>query len=340
MKPRKLPSGSWNVRVIVGQDPSGKPIYKSITEKKRKDAVYKASIVRMDKDDMTVSQMVMAYISQKDSVLSPNTYRGYMGIFRANIDGSIFGEQRISLLTNSIVQRWVSDLAKTSSPKTVKNCYSLFSASLKMFYPRLVFTVKLPQVMRRKLHTPSTSEINEILSSAKEYNYELYKAILIGAVGMMRQGEIAALTAEDCDFKRNTIHVYKAQAYTQAGQFIIKPPKNESSNRVIVMPEFVMKLLPKEGKLVDLNIMQISSYFRKLMAKTDLPHFRFHDLRHYAASIAASSSVGASVETIKARGGWASDSMMKRVYIDQIGDEVDKDTKAITNYFAQYLDKK
>lgn len=340
MKARKLPSGKWNVRVMVWKTDEGKPVYRSFTAAKKEDVIKQAYSARYDSTDMTVEQMVSNYMVTKEAVISPNTYRGYRGIYRARIKESLFGGYRVSWLNNSLVQKWVSEIAKEASPKTVKNSYSLFNSALKMYYPSLTFSVKLPQTMKPKLHTPSTTEIKKLLECAKTYNYELYKAVLLGAVGMMRQGEIAALTAEDVNWQRHTIHICKSQAYTKDKKYVIKPPKNESSNRTIILPDFVIETFPKEGNIVNLNVLQISSYFRKLMRKTDLPHFRFHDLRHYAASIAASSSVGASVESIKARGGWASDSMMKRVYIDQIGEEVDKDTLAINTYLTQEFDKK
>ena len=154
----------------------------------------------------------------------------------------------------------------------------------------------------------------------------------------MRRGEIAALTADDLDFSRNTISITKAYARSADNKWVLKPPKTSASNRVIVMPRFVMDALPKEGRVVSLSPAKISDHFRELLKRSGNTQFRFHDLRHYAASIAASSSVGASAETIKARGGWSTDSVMKRIYINQIGDEVDKDTQNVISFYERMVD--
>lgn len=282
---------------------------------------------------MSVADAVTRYIEVRKPVLSPSTYRGYEGILRTQIKNDPIGLVKLPSLTPARVQSWVSGLSLTHSAKSVQNSYGLLTASLKMFAPDLALNAKLPQRQRPKLYTPSTADVKLLLDMSD--GTELHKAILLGAVGMMRRGEIAALTAADLDFKKNTISITKSEVKTDEGTHVIKAPKTESSNRVIVMPAEVMAKLPKKGKTVELNASQITSKFQKLVKKSGLPNIRFHDLRHYAASIAASSSIGASVEAIKARGGWSGDSMMKRVYINQIGDEVDKDTAAINDYFSK-----
>ena len=340
MKARKLKSGKWNARAYIGKDSEGKSLFRSFTADTKAEALRLAALNTFSgSKDMTVEQTIVAYLNGKKAVLSPTTFRGYMGIYHANIKDSDFATRKISQLNNRMVQLWISTVSESHSPKTVKNIYGLFCASVKHFFPSVSFDIKLPQNRQPKLHTPTTEEVKTIISIAKKKkNKELYKAILLGAIGMMRQGEIAALTAGDCDFRKNTIRITKSMARDINNEWVIKPPKNDASNRVVIMPKFVMDELPRKGRIVNLNTGLISEYFKRLVKQSGLPHFRFHDLRHYAASIAASSSVGASVEAIKARGGWATDGMMKRIYINQLGDEVDKDTKMITDYYEQKFD--
>lgn len=337
MKPRKLPSGNWNVQVYIGKDPNGKRKYRSVTADTRKECLRLASLVDATANSMKVSDMIHSYIETKKNVISPNTYRGYLGIVKGGFDGRTFSSLPVYLLKNETVQKWISECAASSSPKTVRNYYGLFSAALTMYYPQMHISVKLPQMRTNSLHTPTTAEVQVVLDAAKKKNFELYKAILLASVGMMRQGEIAALTAADCDFDGNTISVTKSMALQADNTYTIKPPKTAASVRVVMMPQFVMDLLPKQGKTVDLTTAQITSGFRRLIKKMGCEHFRFHDLRHYAASIAASSSVGASLESIKARGGWATDNVMKRVYINKLSDEVAKDNQNINTFFEQFL---
>lgn len=335
MNAKKLPSGKWCVRVYIGKDENGKSKTKYITAPTRKEAIEKAALYIQKGDDMRVKDIVYRYIEVRKAVLSPNTHRGYIGMYNASIKDNVFGSLYFSHVTDAFVQRWVSQLAKEKTPKTVKNTYGLFTAAVSFYYPRTYFNVKLPQAMRPKLHTPTTGEVQKVLEYAKTHNFELYKAILLSAVGMMRQGEIAALTAEDINFEKGLVSITKSLAKTADNEFVIKPPKNESSNRIIRLPDFVINQLPRHGKIVNMNPRYITLAFTRMIKKLDVGPFRFHDLRHYAASIAASSSIGASVETIKARGGWATDSMMKRVYINLLGDEEDKDVSLINDFYEK-----
>lgn len=333
MKPRKLKSGKWNMSVYLGKDGQGKKRYKSITCRTKSECITAASRVSKNPGEiLRVDEAVYRYLEAKKDVLSPNTYRPYKGIYENYIKDDIVGTMPLEFLTDQFMQRWVSRLAASKSPKTVKNIYGLVSAAVRFQDSRLQFNVKFPQSKMQKLHTPTTAEVQKVLEAAKP-NKPLYLAIILAAVGMMRLGEICALTAEDIDRKKNTITINKSMALDENNDIIIKPPKNDSSNRTIVMPPYVIELLPKNGSIIGSTTNAISVAFRKLLKKLDVPHFRFHDLRHYAASIAASSSIGASVETIKARGGWATDGMMKRVYINQLGDEVDRDTQNINTFY-------
>ena len=54
----------------------------------------------------------------------------------------------------------------------------------------------------------------------------------------MRVGELLALTLNDIDFKNNQIRINKT-FYRLTGEDIINPPKTETSNRVIDIPEFL-----------------------------------------------------------------------------------------------------
>ena len=345
MKPHKLNSGSWNISVYVGKDADGNRHYRSVTAKTRRECVEKALALTQSQREkrkvIRVEEAVRLYLESKKAVLSPNTYRMYKSMYRNYFNNDGIGFFPIENLSDQYVQKWVSGLSETESPKTVRNIYGLLTAAIRFQNARVSFSVKLPQKRMPKLHTPTTAEVEAVLEAAKgSLTKDIYTAVLLAAVGMMRLGEICALTADDIDRQRNTITISKSAALTADNTIVIKPPKNDSSNRTIIMPKYVIDLLPTSGRIIESTPNAISTAFRKLMKRTDVPTFRFHDLRHYAASIAASSSVGASVESIKARGGWATDGMMKRVYINQIGDEVDKDTQNINIFYEKLWGKK
>jgi integrase len=126
----------------------------------------------------------------------------------------------------------------------------------------------------------------------------------------MRRGEICALTSDD--IHGNTVIVNKALARDEHGKYVIKPPKTFSSNRSID-PDFVIERLNGiSGKITDYSPQGITKAFSKVLQKSGIPHFRFHDLRHYAVSIMHAMNVPD--KYIMARGGWNSNYTMNNIY--------------------------
>ena len=114
--------------------------------------------------------------------------------------------------------------------------------------------------------------------------------------------------------------------------WVIKQPKTGSSYRTVEMPTFVMeKIATKKGRVVNLTPNQITQQFGWKLKQLDVPHFRFHDLRHYAASIMH----GSGTRQILQRGGWASDNIMKSVYRNVIDLESARQNKAINSHFEK-----
>ena len=60
--------------------------------------------------------------------------------------------------------------------------------------------------------------------------------------------------------------------------------------------------------------------------------FRFHDFRHYSASIMH--AIGIPDQYIMARGGWKTDTVLKAVYRNVIYDEQKKFTDKINSHFT------
>lgn len=335
MKAQKLPSGSWRVQVYLGKDAAGKPLRKSVTGKTKAEALRKAVLYEpVDDGRRLLAEVAKEYIDMKEPVISPSTHRGYMKIYRTRIEKDPIGGIRLEKITSPVIQRWVSDLARECSPKTVRNCYGFLSAVLGLYLPDARFHVRLPQRVPADLHTPSTDEINAVLAVADP---QLRIAILLGATGMMRRGEICALEAKDVDFASGIVRITKAMARNDAGEWVIKQPKTDSSVRSVRINKEYCDLMPREGRVVGLLPDQITMRFHRALEKAGVEPFRFHDLRHYAASTSASSEVGASPLTIQARGGWGSDHVMKRVYEHSMKEHEDRETDRILEFNSRHI---
>lgn len=131
---RKLPSGSWRVRQYIGEDATGKKIYKSFTASTKKEAEFAAAeymLTRKEKTapmQMTVGTALDRYIAARSEVLSPSTIRGYKQARKNRLQGLM----SISLneLTQEKIQQEVNEDAKRYTPKTIRNAHGLLSAAL------------------------------------------------------------------------------------------------------------------------------------------------------------------------------------------------------------------
>lgn len=343
-KVKQLPSGSWHCQVYSHTERTWNPekkswdehrVYESFTGYDKRDVQARAALFAREKkrmkrpDRIRVSEAVQKYIDAKDGVLSPATIRGYQSILHNYLDD--IGQIELRELTSEDLQRWIQKLSAGRTPKTVRNIYGLISATLDMFMPGSYFRVSLPQNQRKKLYTPSDSDVKRLLQHV--HGTELEIAILLAAFGPMRRGEICALT--DCDIVGNTVSVNKGYVLDKDNKWVLKhSPKTDSSNRIIVMPDFVIDWIRGiEGEIIKATPGQISSRFNRAIHFSGLPHFRFHDLRHYCASILHAMNIPD--QYIMARGGWATDNVMKRVYFGEISDEAAKFNKQIMDHFSE-----
>lgn len=333
MKAEKLPSGRWRVRVYLGIE-DGKRKYRSVTGKTKQEALREAALVDPNPtEDMTVEEAVLRYMRIKEPVISPSTLHGYQKIYTARIKTHPIRLVKLSRLKAPVVQEWVSWMAREVSPKTVRNNYGFMTAVLTMFAPDLkLASVRLPQRKPAEIHMPTTEDVNAVLAVSDPV---LRVAILLGATATMRRGEICALTADDVDRVSCRVTISKAMVRTKDGDYVIKSPKTVSSFRTILVNPELIALLPVSGRIVPMNTDDLTRAFEKAVKKAGVTPFRFHDLRHYSASMSISSAINAGALSVQGRGGWATDRVMKSVYTHPVDSE--QDEKKIIQFFSKAI---
>lgn len=298
-KAKKLPSGNWRVQVYAGTDSTGKRIMKSFTAPTKKQAEYEASLWQIERKEkmsgkLTLKQAGEQYIANNSHIFSPNTIAGYTSI----LTGHFLSLHNIPLdkLTTAQVQAEINNLSATVKPKTVRNVYTFFSAACKP-YTTAFTNIILPAKQKNELNIPTDKHIQTLLNSSQTYSQNLYLAIAIAAYAGLRSGEILALTWDKIDLGKKTITVNCAVARDENRNIVIKPPKSFDGTRTVPIFGELFNILQTakqtavDAQVVHYRTVALGNAFSRICAKCNLPHYRFHDLRHYFASTLLSLNV-------------------------------------------------
>lgn len=316
MKAIKTKSGKWRCQACYPL-PNGKYARPSFTADTKREAEYMAMQFLMEHKEKlahkTVADAVDAFIENRSSVLSPSTIRGYRTIQNNTI--APIKDYDVADIDSEVIQRFVNDLSMKYSSKTVRNTYSLVISSIKAVNPNFSVNVRLPQKKVENRHIPTDEDVKLLLSEADEY---VRKAILLAAMGTLRRGEVCALCYED--IQGNKIHVHSDMVCTENNEWVIKAiPKTSSSDRFIdFSDEVIRELGTGTGRIIPITPNALGSRFRNLCKRLGM-NYRFHDLRHYAASIMH--AIGIPDQYIMERGGWKSDNILKSVYRNVLDDK-------------------
>lgn len=307
MKIRRLPSGSYNGRVYVGEV-DGKKKWISITEKTREEVRRRAEELRgVSSGPVTLGDAISTYLSARQGVLSPYTLKGYRNIQKKLTEANM--DDFPAYMTAADAQKIVT-VFRGLSPKTIRNRIGLVSAAVRFAGFRMP-PVTLPQRVKFHPHTPTEEELRIVVEAAAGTDLEV--PIALGMMGL-RRGEICALKLSDLNGE--DLHVRRA-AVDIAGKVTTKTPKTYDSDRILKIPKEVADLIRSQGYVTELTPERLSYAFIGLIRSLDVEHFRFHDLRHFFASY-CHNVLKLSDAQIQRLGGWKTDSVMKRVYIESM----------------------
>ena len=315
---RKLPSGNYRVNLYVGIGEDGKRKYKSFTSPDKKVAEHMAAQYNLDRIEkpkctLTVKEAAERFISDHTNVLAPSTIRGYTNIKQNNM--AKISQVKLRELTQEKVQAWVNQLSKDHSPKTVGNIYAFLSSVLSEFMPGTRMNVTMPQKQKTMLSVPQDEEVEALIAYFDKEPY-VQAAIMLAAVAGMRRGEICAL--EWGDIQDAKIFVTKALSMNAEKVFVTKTPKTFDGMRVLIIPQSLESRIlelkqpdRKDERIFHFTPNALTDRFVKARKKLGFS-WRFHDLRHYNASVML--SIGVPDKYAMKRMGHATTNMLKTVY--------------------------
>lgn len=173
--------------------------------------------------------------------------------------------------------------------------------------PVLKATVPKNDAKPMKVYTPEQTTALLIALENAPLHYRI--GTILGVLCQMRKGEVAGLEWSDIDFENSTLRIARAAVYVPRKGVIVKEPKTDAGKRVITLPQYIFPLLRRMkreqsetrlalgSKWIHSNALFIqwdgarmhpdtlSKWFAGFLKKNELPHIRFHDLRHTGISL-------------------------------------------------------
>ncbi len=195
-----------------------------------------------------------------------------------------------------LVEAFYNEERKKFREKTILQIHRIFSRALKdavrngLIRSNPCQLVDAPSPDDYNPTIPDVAAFYEIRDTAVGTEHEL-PVLLAGLCGL-RRGEVFGLTWNDIDFYQRTLRV--RQVVCEVGpNMVLKPPKTKKSARTIGIPAELMVALmerksvgficSRDGKPT--HISNYSLRFSKFLQRNNLPHIRFHDLRHFHATL-------------------------------------------------------
>jgi len=286
------------------------------------------------------------WLAQRTDI-RPRTREQYELLIRNKLK-PVFGHHELARITPVHVRSWYADIA-ASTPGSARSAYRLLKAifntaildDLLVKNPCRVKGGGTDRVTDRRI--PNVDQVAALTQSMPE---QYRAAVTLAAWGTLRRGEVLGLNRDDIDLRAGTVRVERSLHEFYDGRLELGPTKNGDPRR-IYMPSSVMPALedhlrrfvgPESDAPLFLGAtglrLRPSNFwviYETARRRAGLTWVRFHDLRHFAATMFA--STGASTKEIMSRGGWKSIAMVVRY--EHASEERDAFLAQALNQFAE-----
>lgn len=270
----------------------------------------------------------------------------------------VFGARPLSSVMPSEIQAWVKGLSLTLRPATVGVAHSILAGVFKSAVRdrRIAAspceTTRLPKIERKQVDPLTVEQVGALIDKMPDR----YRAVVVLAAGTgMRQGECLGLTVDKVNFLRRTLTVDQQLTTMPGREPFLAPPKTAASVRTIPLPQAVIDALSAhlaafpagpdgfvfttgEGEPIRRSTFSAHPW-RPTVKATGLPvGTRFHDLRHFYASLLIRH--GESVKTVQVRLGHASAAETLDTYSHLWPDSDDRTREAVDAVLGSVLVEK
>lgn len=292
-----------------------------------------------DTSNLRLADFCKQYLDLSKTSLSPTTYSYYvrtidslivpsLGHMKLTAIRPIHVQQFIQALQEPGAR---SDGKGTLSASSVRRYFTVLKSIMAKAYklglidrnPTDTARLDLPKIEEEEVEVFSKDEAAHLMSCLESeplmYRVLIHLAIVTGA----RRGELVALKWEHIDQKRKTIKIVQSNYKVKGGEIKTKPPKTQKSTRELSIPDYLISMLNDLRREQMVEALKLGDawhnegwiftqwngapmypstptlWFSKFQERHNIPHRKFHALRHTSGTLLLSS--GTNIKTVASR---------------------------------------
>jgi integrase len=269
-----------------------------------------------------LNDYLVAWIESKRPGLAAKTFDSY-DLNRRRLAPHV-GSIRLDVLRPVHVQQAYSALSSTGlSPKSVRQAHRLLHASLQdairlgLLSVNVTDSTSPPRDKHTEMRTLTAPQLITLFQATRDD--PLHALWIVLATTGLRLGEALGLRWEDIDLNAGTIRVQRALQRQSGKGLVFVDPKSASSRRTVDLTAIAIEaLIAHRTRWLECRLLLddgwrgpdvvfassvgsplepsgMSERLGSLLARSELPKIRVHDLRHTAATLALQQGVNPKV---------------------------------------------
>lgn len=305
---------------------------------------------KVEISDILFTDYMKQWLEATKRLIKPSTYYGYVNVINNHII-PFFEPKHIQDYYNSM-------LDKGLSPATVKRHHANIrkalqeAVELNMIPYNVADRTKLPKQVKYQTAIYDEKQLMTLLKVSE--NTPIESAVRLTVCYGLRRGEISGLKWQQVDLEKRLLHITHTRI-TAGGEFFQDTTKTLSSRRTLPigddMYEYLKSLKERQNEKrkcfgeayiesdfvccwdngEPLKVNYISHAFSDLLKNNNLPHIRFHDLRHSCATLLLSQ--GIDLKIIQEYVGHSTISTTANLYLHPDIEEKKKAVNVMSNVF-------
>jgi len=250
-----------------------------------------------------------------------SSYVKYRKLIHSYIIPALGGIKLQKLTPQHVVSLYRQKEKDGLKPKTISSIHGVLHVALKnaVLWNLVAYNVcdkvSAPRVAKGEIKPLTMEQAQNLLKVVRGHRLEAMLTLALTTA--MRRGELLALRWSDVDLENGSLQVRRTVDYIPHYGYVEGEPKTKAGQRMILLPSFVVGLL-KQHRIEQLemrlkvgsswqdrdllftglkggyfNPRYMPKLFDKVLIEAGLPHMKFHNLRHSAATLLLSMGVSA-----------------------------------------------